>query len=439
MVILFSRFPEPGRVKSRLAGAIGDHRAAELHRRLVERVLATLRRIEAAGKISLELHTTGGRPAEWREWLGDGLRLFEQAGDDLGRRMAAAMLSAFGRGANKVLLVGADIPSLGPGVIECAAAALDDHDLVFGPTDDGGYYLVGATRRAAAEPGGFSGLFEGLTWGAETVLRDSLAKAAGAGFPAATVDVLSDIDWPEDLVVAERTIGGDFFEVRPGLISVIVPALDEAPGLPRVLAAASAGREVEIIVVDGGSHDATIEVARRGGARVITTRCGRWRQMNAGAGVSRGQVLLFLHADTRLPAGWAEEVRRVLAGRSVVAGAFGLRYDSPRIGMRLIELTNSLRLLLSRTPYGDQVLFVRRDIFVALGGYSPLPILEDVDLVRRLKRTGRMGRSGQKVLTSARRYQRQGILRTGWTNRKIMIAYRLGVPLQRIARWRLRE
>jgi GT2 family glycosyltransferase len=149
-----------------------------------------------------------------------------------------------------------------------------------------------------------------------------------------------------------------------------------------------------------------------------------------------GRTLLLLHADTRLPDGYARDVERVLGRPGVVAGAFGLRIDAPRRALRLVERAVDVRSRLGGMPYGDQALFLRARVLETVGGVPDLPAMEDYELVRRLRRRGRIAIARSCVTTSARRWQRRGILRTTALNQWCIIAYRVGVDPVRIARWR---
>ncbi|ERN40710.1 glycosyltransferase involved in cell wall biogenesis [Rubidibacter lacunae KORDI 51-2] len=220
-------------------------------------------------------------------------------------------------------------------------------------------------------------------------------------------------------------------------LSVIIPALNEADGLEKTLASAivpNAG--IEVIVADGGSTDATVAIARAQGVRVVVHgRAGRAQQMNAGAAVAAGEILLFLHADTCLPEDYAACVRTALVPSDAIAGAFELGIDAPGIGLRCIEWGVWQRSHWLQLPYGDQALFLRAADFRALGGFPPLPILEDLELVRQLRRQGRVAIVPQRVLTSGRRWQEFGIVRTTLLNQAILAGRALGVPPARLARW----
>jgi len=217
---------------------------------------------------------------------------------------------------------------------------------------------------------------------------------------------------------------------------VIVPALDEAQAIGATLAALAPlrARGHEVIVVDGGSADGTPDLARPHADRVLTSPPGRARQMNAGAAAARGEVLLFVHADTRLPADADAAIARALAaGR--VWGRFDVRLAGRHALLRVVERAMNLRSRLTGIATGDQALFVRRAPFDAAGGFPEIPLMEDVALSRRLRARARPACLGERVTTSARRWERQGVLRTVVRMWLLRLAYALGVAPARLARW----
>ncbi len=217
-------------------------------------------------------------------------------------------------------------------------------------------------------------------------------------------------------------------------LSVVIPALDEADEI--AAAVASAGAEgVEIVVVDGGSCDATRERASAAGAGVLHSPPGRARQLGVGARETRGDVVLFLHADTRLPPGWDAAVRRALEDPAVVVGCFRFQLGARQPALRIVEWGARLRVRLFGMPYGDQALFVRRAALDAIGGVPQAPIMEDLDLVRAMKRHGRLARLALPITTSPRRYLEHGALRTMLRNWAAVVAWLLGLERERIAAW----
>ena len=216
-------------------------------------------------------------------------------------------------------------------------------------------------------------------------------------------------------------------------ISVIIPTRNEAG---RIGALVESLRGVEVIVSDAGSPDGTASAARRAGARVVGGACGRGPQMNAGAAVAAGEILLFLHADTTLPGGWAAEVRRLLDEPGVAGGAFRLTIDGPGIGLRVIERCVGWRSRFLRLPYGDQAIFLRRETFEAMGGYRPIPAMEDYEFARRLGRVARIALSPLAVRTGGRMWAERGVVGTTLLNAACVAGYHLGLPPARIARWR---
>lgn len=222
---------------------------------------------------------------------------------------------------------------------------------------------------------------------------------------------------------------------RRPVISVIIPTLNEAAHIDRVLTAVLRGKAVEVIVADGGSGDTTTDKAMTHGVHVCRCTAGRARQMNRGAALAQGEVLFFLHADSRLPAGYDDIIRHALAGEGVAAGAFSLGIDAASAGLRFIAGCANLRSRGLGLPYGDQGLFLRADCFQACGGFPDLPIMEDVVMVRRLRKTGRIVTVPEQIRTSSRRWERLGILRTTLINQAIVAGFLLGVPAARLTRW----
>jgi rSAM/selenodomain-associated transferase 2 len=220
---------------------------------------------------------------------------------------------------------------------------------------------------------------------------------------------------------------------------VIIPVLNEQANINAAIENVrqrAAGQSHEIIVVDGDPDGTTVSAIANSSVHKIVFSPGRGRQMNEGASRAQGQVLLFLHADTKLPEGAFERIREVMTDGRYVAGAFDLAIDSQRPILRYIAARARMRSRINRIPYGDQAIFIRKDYFYQLGGYSDIPIMEDVDLMLRIRRNKRMIHIlKERVLTSARRWETDGAFYTTLRNQILVTLFFLGVSPQKLARF----
>ena len=224
-------------------------------------------------------------------------------------------------------------------------------------------------------------------------------------------------------------------------ISVIIPTLNEEEQISNWCKFQSlmgahdtwASLPCEIIIVDGGSSDQTVFLARSLGLRVETCSPGRGVQLNHGARMASGKILLFLHADTRLPAGFARPILDCLEKPTTIAGAFSLTIEDAGLLLKTICFWANLRSRLLQLPYGDQAIFIRRDDFLRLGGFPETPIMEDFIFIRRAAQEGRITTLPQRVTTSARRWQRRGIIRTTLINQLVILGFYARVPLRKLA------
>lgn len=215
-------------------------------------------------------------------------------------------------------------------------------------------------------------------------------------------------------------------------MALVVPTLDEEDAI-RGLLPELAGIADQVIVSDGGSRDGTLSAARSAGAHVVTGPPGRGPQLNRGAAAASAAILVFLHADTRLPSGGVEKIRSSVAA-GAVGGGFQVRFDHPAPIFSLGSGIVNLRTRLTRAPLGDQCQFATQQAFHQLGGFREWPILEDIDFARRLKRLGKVAIIGDPVTTSARRFERGGIFSTIANNWLIFGLYFSGVSPHRLAK-----
>jgi rSAM/selenodomain-associated transferase 2 len=219
--------------------------------------------------------------------------------------------------------------------------------------------------------------------------------------------------------------------------SFIIPVLNEAERintLIEVLYRRFPDDSFEILVVDGDPDGSTLQVIQHSDVIKLCSPPGRGVQMNTGADAAQGKILIFLHADTELPPGALCHIREIMAGGHYAAGAFTLRFDSDRWAFRLIEIAASWRYRLTRYPYGDQAIFMTKAYFERLGGYAEIPIMEDLELMRRIKRRGdKIYISKERVQTSARRWEKEGVIYSILRTWILASLYCLGVSADTLA------
>ncbi len=218
-------------------------------------------------------------------------------------------------------------------------------------------------------------------------------------------------------------------------LSVVVPVRNEARGLPTLLAdlATAPGLVAEVLVVDGDSGDASATVARLGGARVLRHPPGRGGQLLCGIQASRSPWLLLLHGDVRLPPNWAASVAQAIAAGEGTAWAFRLAVDGPDPALRLVELGVTLRSRWRSLPYGDQGLLLSRRLHERAGGLAPLPLMEDLEFLQRLRRQARIRLLPGALRVSDRRWRNLGVWQTVLANARLRRAWRRGEPPERLA------
>lgn len=225
------------------------------------------------------------------------------------------------------------------------------------------------------------------------------------------------------------------FSFESEKVSIIIPVLNEAENIGLVISTIQRAENIEIIIVDGESQDNTVEIAQGLGVKVISTNRGRALQMNVGAKVATGKILLFLHGDTQLPLGFETEIRKTLNDSNIIAGAFQLKINAPELSLRFIETTVFWRSKYLQMPYGDQAIFIKATTFLEIGGFPEQPIMEDFEFIRRLNRLGKIEILSSPVITSGRRWQKLGIFKTTFMNQCMVIGYYLGISPTKLAQW----
>lgn len=441
-VTLYARLPVAGLVKTRLIPALGPDGAAALHGDLLALMLDVLRRWCTEPERDVEFRFTGGDAAAALACLPGPLRghprvrCVEQGEGDLGDRMARGFDDARADGVDLAVAIGADCATLTELVLERAFRRLDRSDVVIVPAADGGYCLLGVR---APGPSRSAALLRGIDWGTDRVCAQTRTRATSAGWRIALLETRWDVDRPEDVERCRPLL-------EPGVprpaASVIIAARNERAWVAEAVASARREPDCEVIVVDGASEDDTARCAAAAGARVLSVAgraVGRGAQMAAGAALARAPLLVFVHADTRLPPAWLRAARDVLStpgARPTVAGAFRFRLDDPSRWARVLERLTALRLTLGGTPGGDQGLFIAREDYERLGGFASVPILEDLLFARRVRGAGRLRIAGPAAVTSARAWRSGGWVRMSLANRLVVLGAWLGVDGGRLSAFR---
>ena len=437
-LIIFTRYPTSGKVKTRLIPAVGAVGAALLHRQMTIQVIDRSRILQSDLPVTIAVHFDGDNYQQISDWLGTDLVYQSQGGGDVGERMARSFSTACQR-SSSVVLIGTDCPELTTDILAHAFDLLQSgRDVVLGGAVDGGYYLIGM-RDYHPE------LFVDIDWSTDRVLQQTITIANRLNLSIGYLPKLTDIDRPEDLPILTQNIA-------PAKISIVIPALNEAATIAKILADIHNLPNVEIILVDGGSIDDTVKISQELGVRVISSPKGRAHQMNVGAKAATGEILLFLHADTFLPLGFEQMVRSTLqpsledgtTGRRgdletwrivPIAGAFTLKIDDSMPSLRWIERLVAWRSKWRQMPYGDQAIFLTAETFRSIGGYVEMPIMEDFELIQRLQRLGRIEILSAPVITSARRWLQRGVWQTTLINQAIIIGYSIGISPTRLVNW----
>jgi rSAM/selenodomain-associated transferase 2/rSAM/selenodomain-associated transferase 1 len=444
-VLIMAKAPRPGMVKTRLHPMLGPDGCAALAGHLIRHAVSVA--VKADGVTVFTAVDPPDALSAVRALVPGSVRLLRQRGADLGQRMANAAGEVFARGHRPVVVIGTDAPTLTTDGLAQAFGELGrGSDAVFGPARDGGYYLVGLNRAApelfALDPG---------MWGGDQVLTASLAAARRAGLAAGLLPPLRDLDTPGDARAlladpllpaviadalrrrpAEREAAGSPGPQRLLPVSIVMPVLNESAVVTAALKRLRRDfPDCELVVADGGSSDGTAELAAPL-ARVIRSAPGRAAQMNTGARHARGQVLWFIHADTRVDPDALAQVRAALADPGTAGGGLTLRFDQPGLALRYVAWTSNLRARRLHWVFGDQAMFIRRSVFDALGGFPALPLMEDLEMSRRLHRHGRLAVLEATATTSARRFTEHGTWRTLAFMQYLKLLYFLGTDPQRI-------
>ena len=398
---MFTREPIPGMTKTRLMPRYTPEQCANLHLCFLKDIAREIAKTDADIYVSY----TGGEPRQLKKVFRHSAEYMKQRGDDLGSRMLNTIKDVKSLGYDKIVLIGTDVPELKASTIEDAFSKLEIADTVIGPTQDGGYYLIGMNEVCEAA-------FNVERYGVSTVCEDTVRSINESEHTVIATDSYQDIDDAEDVHGYIERMRSDkhLRNSRTGRyiadnmsISIIVPTYNESTTIEAMLKQLEPYRnDAEIIIVDGSSTDDTVKRINNSW-KVITCEKGRGIQMNKGARESSGDILFFLHCDCTLPSDALSEIRHCMATSRY--GCFGLKFQSKNFFMWTNRVISNHRAWKRGLPFGDQGIFIDRDLFFKLGGFPEIPIMEDYEFSRRLAAFGmKPAKTGARLIASDRRY-----------------------------------
>ena len=432
-IIIFTRVPVPGQTKTRMMPVLSPKECARLLQCFMEDIYRECMQTEADLFVC---YTPENHEKMLIPIFGKQVEYFPQYGAGLGERMYAAIERVLQRDYDSCILIGTDIPELRSQYLDSAFAILEKRDVVFGPTEDGGYYLVGmkTPRRE---------VFEKQTYGHASVLENVVERLKELGISYGYGKILSDMDVPEDMYFyrkkmrsekwLQKTETGKYL-MRTSRISIIIPVYNEETTILSLQSQLDDLKDhCEIIFVDGGSTDRTLELIPEE-YQVYHSEKGRAKQMNVGAQKSHGEILFFLHCDSELPEHTLQEIRYVMKDYRV--GCFGIAFHSKNFFMFTCQVISNHRIKERKVMFGDQGIFIDRDLFFEIGMFPAIPIMEDYQLSLELKRRGeKIGMTRRKIYTSDRRFPKGTIpkLRLMWKMNRLRKRYRDGENIGKIA------
>ena len=420
LLILFAKTPTAGQVKTRIGAEAGFEQAAKIYETMLETILLAS---GGDGRWQRLVALTPESDAAW--FTGRNLPFIRQQGQTIGERMGNALSEGFRQGAAQVMVIGSDIPELGEAEIAAAFSRLDTEPAVVGPSIDGGFYLFAATRQVGQQA--VRVLQADIPWSTPQVLASVHSLCRQQSLPLFPLPPKRDIDSYEDWIDYQAAIAAPEIAV-----SIIVPTLNEELYLADCLRSLEHPC-CERIVVDGGSSDDTLQIAKQAGVR--TLRCpvaNRGRQLNAGAAVARGKILLFFHADSRMPAGGIASMLSAMQEPRLIGGGFDLGFFPPEPFYRFLAFGANLFCRMTRMIFGDCGMFLRSDRFWQLGGFPETAIMEDAALSTSMRRAGKIAILPEVVETSARKYANETKLQAMYRTMWAYAAYRLGVSPETI-------
>ena len=433
-IIIFTRVPIPGETKTRMMPSLTPRECAQLHRCFLYDIEHECRKVDADIYIC---YTPQGKENFLVPILGRDKEYFAQSGAGLGERMHHGIEHVLNRGYEACLLIGTDVPEIRKEHLLNAFKVLNEKDVVFGPTEDGGYYLVGMNTPLPQ-------VFERHSYGHADVLKNTTKILREKGITVGFVEELSDMDVPSDLSHYRNRMRRDKrlqksqtgnYLMRLSRISIIVPIYNEESTIMKMQEQLRPLKNrCEILFVDGGSTDKTLDLLSSE-FRVLHSQKGRQNQMNFGAKESTGDILFFLHCDSELPKRPLEQIRYVMKNHRV--GCFGIAFHSRNFFMWTCRVISNHRVKDRKVIFGDQGLFIDRELFFQIGMFPDIPIMEDYQLSLTLKeRKEKLGMTRKRIYTSDRRFPEGTIpkLKLMWKMNRLRKMYRSGVDINTISK-----
>lgn len=418
-LIIFTKEPKPGFTKTRLMPYLSGEECARLHKKFLRKIRDSLTHTKSYDCFVCYAKAEGYD--ELKNIFKEDVFYFPQDGDNLGKKMENAFLFLFEKGYDKIILIGSDTPQIKKADIDESFLSLDTTEIVLGPTEDGGYYLVGMNS--------FSPEIFGIeAYSHEGVFSDTVDIIKKLGFSYGLIKKYYDIDTPEDLKRYKRECNEK--------ISIIIPVYNEEKIIEKTKKRLEFfTNKCEIIFVDGGSTDNTFSMIKDD-FKAISSKKGRGNQLNQGAKVAKGEILLFLHADCELPINAIEEIHQVVAENE--AGYFGIKYKKEDgVIMRLGAFISNLRARLGKIVFGDQGIFIDKELFLEMGGFKDIQIMEDYEFSKRLKTNGiKIGKTEHEIIADSRRFTKNPIKKIGIGIKMyyLRFLFDIGVSPERIAR-----
>ncbi len=431
-VIIFTRKPIAGQTKTRMMPALTPEECEKLHKSFLKDIKHETEKIDTDIFVAYT-------PVKDKllEILGKDKNYFSQSGKGLGEKMYNAIKTVLDKGYEACVLIGTDIPEITEKQLKNAFVELQYNDIVFGGTKDGGYYLVGMKKPIKET-------FENQVYGKGSVLENTVSLLEEKSFKIGYVTTLSDIDTVEDLREYRKRVleNKELQQIESGRfvlerkeISIIIPVYNEESTIENLQKQLyNVKDKCEIIFVDGGSKDNTVSLIDKG-YKVIQSKKGRANQMNLGADVSSGDTLFFLHSDSKLPENFLEEILKVR--EKYVVGLFGIKFKSKNFFMLTNRVISNFRGKYRKIIFGDQGMFIKRDLFFKVGGFPNLPIMEDYQFSLTLKEQNKkVGITKHRILTSDRRYPKGTIpkLKLMWKMYNLRKMYRNKVDINEISK-----